>query len=49
MALLRCQHTPLAKALEFAASLPSTLLREILDVSRLPEEIRAALRRLHEQ
>ena len=36
IALLRHDKTPLARALEFARSLPAALLREILQTSRLP-------------
>jgi hypothetical protein len=41
--LLRSDKTPLAKALEFSQSLPDTLLREILQNSRLPAETQAYL------
>jgi hypothetical protein len=44
MALLRNPHTPLARALEFARSLPPPLLRDILHTSRLPEKIKDYLR-----
>ena len=44
MALLRNQHTPLARALEFARRLPPALLRDILHASRLPEKIKAYLK-----
>jgi hypothetical protein len=44
MALLRSQHTPLARALEFARSIPPPLLRDILHASRLPEKIKIYLR-----
>src|SRR5579859_3038712 len=40
VALLRNQHTPLAKALEFARRLPMAQLRDILQASRLPEKIK---------
>jgi len=43
-ALLRSQHTPLARALEFARALPPPLLRDILHTSRLPEKIKTYLR-----
>jgi hypothetical protein len=45
IALLRNQHTPLAKALEFARRLPPTQLRDILHASRLPEKIKSYLRK----
>lgn len=45
IALLRHQHTPLAKALEFARCLPTAQLRDILHASRLPETIKSYLRR----
>jgi len=44
MALLRIPHTPLARALEFASTLPPPLLRDILHTSRLPEKIKVYLR-----
>jgi hypothetical protein len=44
MALLRNPHTPLARALEFARTLPPPLVRDILHSSRLPEKIKAYLR-----
>jgi hypothetical protein len=45
IALLRNQHTPLAKALEFARHLPPAQLRDILHASRLPEKIKSYLRK----
>ncbi len=45
VALLRNQHTPLAKALEFARHLPPAQLRDILHASRLPGEIKSYLRK----
>jgi len=45
LALLRNQHTPLAKALEFARRLPPAQLRDILHASRLPEKIKSYLRK----
>jgi hypothetical protein len=44
MALLRSPHTPLARALEFASTLPPPMLRDILHASRLPEKIKVYLR-----
>jgi hypothetical protein len=44
MTLLRSPHTPLARALEFARTLPPPLLRDILHTSRLPEKIKTYLR-----
>jgi hypothetical protein len=41
--LLRSQHTPLARALEFARSFPAPLLKEILHSSRLPMNIKEHL------
>jgi len=43
VALLRNEKTPLARALEFAQSLPAALVREALQSSRLPENIKALL------
>ena len=43
IALLRNEHTPLARALEFSRSLPPALLREILQNSRLPANIKTCL------
>jgi len=40
IALLRNQHTPMARALEFARSLPAAVVREILHGSRLPANIK---------
>ncbi len=40
VALLRNQHTPLARAVEFARSLPPPLLRDVLHSSRLPEKMK---------
>jgi hypothetical protein len=45
IALLRNQHTPLAKALEFAPSFAPAQLRDILHTSRLPEKIKSYLRK----
>lgn len=45
MALLRTEHTPLARALEFARRLAPAQLRDILHASRLPEKIKAYLRK----
>ena len=45
MALLRNEYTPMARALEFARSLPPAQLRDILHASRLPEKTKAYLRR----
>jgi hypothetical protein len=45
MALLRNAHTPLARCIEFVRRLPPTLLRDILHASRLPEKIKAYLRK----
>lgn len=45
VALLRNQHTPLARAVEFARRLPPPILRDVLHASRLPEKIKAYLRR----
>jgi hypothetical protein len=45
MALLRNEHTPLARAVEFARRLPPAQLRDILHASRLPEKIKAYLRK----
>jgi hypothetical protein len=36
VALLRNEKTPIAKAVEFARTLPTALVREILHGSRLP-------------
>jgi hypothetical protein len=43
MALLRNEKTPLARALEFAGTLPPAQLRDILHSSRLPEKIKMCL------
>jgi hypothetical protein len=43
MALLRNEKTPLARALEFAHTLPPATLKEILQSSRLPASTKAAL------
>jgi hypothetical protein len=43
MALLRNEKTPLARAVEFARSLPAALVREILHSSRLPAATKSNL------
>jgi len=43
IALLRSQHTPLARALEFARSLPAALVKDILHGSRLPANVKEHL------
>ena len=45
MALLRNEQTPLARAAEFAGRLPVTVLREILQNSRLPANVKTYLRK----
>jgi hypothetical protein len=45
IALLRNQHTPLARAVEFARALPPSQLRDVLFASRLPERMKADLRK----
>jgi hypothetical protein len=45
VALLRNPHTPLARALEFARTLPPPLLRDVLHASRLPEKVKTCLRK----
>ena len=45
VALLRNENTPLARALEFARTLPHSLIAEILHGSRLPENIKLLLRK----
>jgi hypothetical protein len=49
VALLRNEKTPLARVLEFARSLPSALLKEILQNSRLPVGTKAGLLKEMEQ
>jgi len=43
LALLRNQHTPMAKALTFAQAIPSEIVREVLHASHLPENIKQYL------
>ena len=45
VALLRNEKTPLSRATEFARRLPPAHLRDILHATRLPEKIKAQLRR----
>jgi hypothetical protein len=45
IALLRNEKTPLARAIEFARTLPAVQLRDILRNSRLPEKIKNYLRK----
>ena len=42
-ALLRNEHTPARHAIEFAKSLPNDVVREVLQNSSLPEDVRACL------
>jgi hypothetical protein len=49
MALLRNDKTPLARALEFAGTLPPAQLRDILHSSRLPESIKIRLEEVVEK
>lgn len=49
IALLRNEHTPLARALEFARALPASLVREILHGSRLPGNIKSYVMKEVEQ
>jgi hypothetical protein len=44
VALLRNEKTPLARALDFARTLPPAQLRDVLHASRLPERIKHYLR-----
>src|SRR6185437_6482924 len=43
IALLRSQHTPMAKAVEFAREIPIPLLREVLQTSKLPAQVKTYL------
>ena len=43
IALLRCEHTSLEYATDFASSLPNDVVKEILRNSRLPENVRNLL------
>jgi hypothetical protein len=43
VALLRNEKTPMARAVEFARTIPSSQLREILQSSRLPRNVKAYL------
>ena len=45
LALLRNEKTPLGRALEFARALPPPQLRDVLHRSRLPEKVKACLRK----
>lgn len=45
IALLRNPHTPMARALEFARTLPLPQLHDILHSSRLPEKVKVYLRK----
>jgi len=46
VALLRNEKTPLARALDFARSLPPALVREVLDNSRLPADNKSLLKEI---
>jgi hypothetical protein len=43
IALLRNEHTPVEHAIEFAKSLPNDVVKEILQDSQLPENVKACL------
>jgi hypothetical protein len=43
VALLRNEKTPMARAIEFARTMPAAQVREILQNSRLPGNIKAYL------
>ena len=45
VALLRNENTPLARALEFAGTLPPVLVREVLNLSRLPDSVKSHLQK----
>lgn len=45
LALLRNEKTPLARAIDFARSLPPAQLRDVLQASRLPEKIKSYIRK----
>jgi len=45
MALLRTEHLPLARALEFSKGFPSALVRDVLHSSRLPLRIKEVVLR----
>jgi hypothetical protein len=45
LALLRNEKTPMARALEFARTLPPPQVKEVLHVSRLPENVKEYLRK----
>ena len=45
VALLRNEHTPLARALDFASTLPPALVREVLNASRLPDSVKSHLQK----
>jgi len=47
IALLRNEHTPLTRAVEFSFALPRALLKEILQNSRLPGSVKASILKKH--
>ena len=47
IALLRNEHTPLTRAIEFSRGLPKALLTEILQNSRLPGSVKAGILKKH--
>ena len=49
VALLRNENTPLARALEYARSLPASVVCEILDNSNLSENIKSGLLKVTEE
>lgn len=49
IALLRTEHLPLGRALEFSRGIPLPLLREVLHSSRLPARVKELVLREHQE